>query len=356
MLNKIILGDCLEVLKTIEDQSVDLVFADPPYNMQMSKKLLRPNRTKVNGVQEIAWDQFTSFQSYDDFSLSWLTETQRVLKPSGTFWVTGTYHNIFRIGKIIQDLGLWILNDLIWAKTNPMPNFKGVRFSNAHETLIWAAKSRDSKYCFNYQSMKILNDDKQMTSIWNLPVCNGSERLKIENKTVHPTQKPMDLLMRVILASTLENDIILDPFSGTGTTAVVAKMLGRRFIGIEKDQHYLTLAQARLDNTVPLNINHVQLKDVKPNKRVSLGNLIQKGLLEVGESIYDKNLENPAIVCLDGSLIYTNEAVGSIHQVAEKIIKKPTNGWFFWYICRDDTLLSLNILREHYLEGLAESN
>ena len=231
--NKIICGECVEELKKIPSESFDLIFADPPYNLQLKNELTRPDRSKVNAVND-KWDKFKNFKSYDEFTLTWLKECKRVLKKNGSIWVIGSYHNIFRVGSIIQDLGFWILNDVIWDKNNPMPNFRGTRFTNAHETLIWASKSEKSKYTFNYQSLKCLNDDLQMRSTWKLPICSGNERLKQKGKKVHSTQKPEALLHRILLASSNKNDFILDPFSGSGTTAVVAKKLGRIFLELKK--------------------------------------------------------------------------------------------------------------------------
>jgi len=235
-LNKIIRGDCIEMLKKLPDNSIDLIFADPPYNLQLNGELWRPNQTKVDAVND-EWDKFTSFQEYDKFSEEWLRECRRVLKKDGTIWVIGSYHNIFRLGKIMQDIGFWILNDILWIKTNPMPNFKGTRFNNAHETLIWASKEKDSKYTFHYKTMKVFNDDLQLRSDWYIPICNGGERLKDKNgNKVHSTQKPEALLYRIIISSSNPDDVVLDPFMGSGTTGVVAKKLGRNFIGIEKEE------------------------------------------------------------------------------------------------------------------------
>ena len=244
--DKIVNGESLEILKKIPDKSFDLVFADPPYNMQIGEKLIRPDHSKVNGVND-EWDQFSDFKHYDDFSKAWLKECKRILKDSGSMWVIGTYHNIFRLGYHIQNLNYWILNDVIWKKNNPMPNFKGTRFTNAHETLIWASKNKKSKYTFNYQSLKCLNDDLQMRSDWTIPICNGKERLKKNGKKIHSTQKPEALLHRVILATTNKGDVILDQFLGTGTTAVVAKKLGRKYFGIERDKKYFKAACERIN-------------------------------------------------------------------------------------------------------------
>ena len=264
--SKYILGNTLEELKKIKDQSVDMVFSDPPYNLQLSKKLYRPNLTVVSGVND-NWDKFNNFKDYDTFTEKWLTETKRILKPDGCLWVIGSYHNIFRIGYVLQNLQFWILNDIIWRKTNPMPNFKGTRFTNAHETLIWAANSKSSKYTFNYQTMKKLNGNKQMRSDdWLINICSGKERLKDINKQkIHNTQKTEELLMRVVLSSTKPGDIVLDPFFGTGTTGAVCKKLGRKFIGIEKNATYLKEAKKRI-----LKIKKIKTEDIKIiNKKMS---------------------------------------------------------------------------------------
>ena len=251
-MEKLIIGDCINEMSKIKDQSVDMIFADPPYNLQLSKSLLRPDQTNVKGVNH-SWDKFNSFEAYDEFTKKWLYQCKRILKDDGTIWVIGSYHNIYRVGAIIQNLGFWILNDIIWNKTNPMPNFKGNRFTNAHETIIWASKSKKSKYTFNYKAMKVSNDDKQMRSDWSLPICSGNERIKKSGKTLHPTQKPEFLLHRIIISSTKKNGKILDPFLGTGTTGVVAKRLGRKFIGIEKNKEYMRYAKHRIKETKILN-------------------------------------------------------------------------------------------------------
>ena len=258
MMEKLLAGDCIKEMSKIKDNSVDMIFADPPYNLQLSKALLRPDQTNVKGVNH-SWDKFNSFEAYDEFTTKWLSECKRVLKDDGTIWVIGSYHNIFRVGSIIQNLGFWILNDIIWNKTNPMPNFKGNRFTNAHETIIWASKSKKSKYTFNYKAMKIANDDKQMRSDWTLPICSGNERIKKLGKTLHPTQKPESLINRIIISSTKKGDTILDPFFGTGSTGVVAKRLGRIIIGIEKNKEYMKYAKNRVKNTKTLNNNELTI-------------------------------------------------------------------------------------------------
>jgi len=345
MLNKIILGDCLEVMKQIPDESIDLIFADPPYNLQLTNDLWRPNETKVNGVNE-EWDKFKSFEDYDDFTFKWLKECHRILKKNGTIWVIGTYHNIFRIGKIMQDLGYWILNDIIWIKTNPMPNFKGTRFNNAHETLIWASKNKDSKYTFNYKTMKTYNDDLQMRSDWYIPICQGDERIKINGQKAHPTQKPEALLYRIITASSKPGDIVLDPFAGTGTTLAVAKKLNRRFIGIEKERFYVNVCKKRLNKIKPYNAELLKYPLEIKQKRIPFGSLIENNYIKAGEYLYSQDEKHKALVLANGTLMYNGEA-GSIHKISAKILGKPAfNGWDFWYVKRGNKLISINDLRK----------
>ncbi len=344
--NKIIHGNSLEILKKIPDNSVDLIFVDPPYNLQLSKTLLRPDQTKVNGVKE-NWDIFDSFDHYDDFTMSWLKSCRKTLKSNGSMWVIGSYHNIFRIGYMLQNLGFWILNDIVWIKTNPMPNFRGKRFTNAHETMIWVSKHKNSKYTFNYESMKSLNGDLQMRSDWNLPICNGKERLKDEDGSkIHPTQKPESLISRIILASTNVNDIVLDPFFGTGTTGTIAKKLNRNFIGIEQDLNYVNSAQQRIKNTKK--IEHVELIQMLPKekaKRIPFGSLIEKGLIIPGEILTDLRKRWTAKVRADGSLI-SRDNKGSIHSVGAALQGLPAcNGWTFWHINRSGQLIPIDHLR-----------
>lgn len=331
---QIIEGDCVKVLQTFPDKSVDLIFADPPYNLQLNQKLWRPNQTQVAGVDD-DWDKFPDFSTYDEFSQSWLRECKRVLKEEGTIWVIGSYHNIFRLGNIMQDLGFWFLNDVLWVKTNPMPNFRGVRFTNAHETLIWACKDRKSKYKFNYHAMKNLNGGLQMRSDWQIPLCTGAERLKVNGKKAHSTQKPEALLYRIIISSSNPGDLVLDPFFGTGTTGVVAKKLFRHWIGIEQNPDYVRLAQDRVDS---VKVSHLDpgvfnVGDSKRNrKRVPFGNLIETGLLTPGQSLYfDGEKDKRATIRTDGHLVI-DKFTGSIHQVAKHILgDKPSNGWQHWY-------------------------
>jgi len=344
--NKIINGNSLLELKKIPDESFDLVFADPPYNLQLRNQLIRPDRSKVNAVND-EWDQFESFKVYDDFIINWLSECRRVLKKNGSIWVIGSYHNIFRVGTKIQDLGFWILNDVIWNKNNPMPNFRGTRFTNAHETLIWASKDKNSKYTFNYQSLKCLNDDLQIRSTWNLPICNGNERLKENGKKVHSTQKPESLLHRILLASSNKNDLILDPFLGSGTTAVVAKKLGRIFYGIEKDKRYFDAANKRLKRTKPIEDDYLDtLQNNRSKPRIPFGSLVEMGVIKPGTEIYDQKKKVNAKIMVDGSIKY-QQSEGSIHKVAAKILgAESCNGWTYWHYQSGNTLKPIDELRQ----------
>tara|TARA_Y100001970_G_scaffold291819_1_gene430487 strand:+ start:464 stop:1537 length:1074 start_codon:yes stop_codon:yes gene_type:complete len=344
--NKIINGDSLKELKKIPDESFDLIFADPPYNLQLRNQLIRPDRSKVDAVDD-KWDQFKSFKIYDEFTLNWLKECKRVLKKNGSIWVIGSYHNIFRVGAKIQDLGFWILNDVIWNKNNPMPNFRGTRFTNAHETLIWASKNKNSKYTFNYQSLKCLNDDLQMRSTWNLPICNGKERLKDKGKKVHSTQKPESLLHRIILASSNKNDFILDPFLGSGTTAVVSKKLGRIFCGIEREKTYFDAANKRLKNTKIIKDEYLDtLHNNRSKPRIPFGSLVEMGVIKPGTEIYDQKKKINAKIMADGSIKY-QKSEGSIHKVAAKIIgAESCNGWTFWHYQSGNILKPIDELRQ----------
>ncbi len=344
--SKIIKGDSLKELKKIPDETFDLIFADPPYNLQLQNSLIRPDRSKVDAVND-KWDQFESFKTYDEFTNEWLSECKRILKKNGSIWVIGSYHNIFRVGKIIQDLGFWILNDVIWNKNNPMPNFRGTRFTNAHETLIWASKNKKSKYTFNYQSMKCFNDDLQMRSTWNLPICNGKERLKNNGIKVHSTQKPEALLHRIILASSNKDDFILDPFLGSGTTAVVSKKLGRNYYGIEKEKNYFEAANKRLKNTKVIEDEYLDtLQNNRTKPRVPFGSLIEMGLIKPGTEIYDQKKKINAKIMVDGSIKY-QESEGSIHKVAAKIIgAESCNGWTFWHYQSGNSLKPIDDLRQ----------
>ena len=342
--------DCLKILRNIKTESVDLIFADPPYNMQLKKTLRRPDTSEVSGVNE-TWDKFETFKHYDDFSNTWLTECKRVLKKNGSIWVIGSYHNIFRLGKIIQDLKFWILNDVIWNKKNPMPNFRGTRLTNAHETLIWASKSEKSKYTFNYWSMKAFNDDKQLRSDWDIAICNGSERITSENKKVHPTQKPEALLYRLLICASQRKDVILDPFMGTGTTGAVAKKLGRSFIGIEKDKKYFKVSQKRIEKITEINesFNFI-MNDKKKEKRIPFGSLIEAGLVEPGLNLFDLKKKYVAKVMADGS-IYCNNIQGSIHKVGARIQGMPTcNGWSYWHLNIEGKLEPIDNIRKKIRE------
>jgi DNA modification methylase len=347
-INKILLGDSIEIMKEIPENSIDLIFADPPYNLQLQGDLWRPNQTKVDAVDD-EWDHFNSFQEYDNFTEKWLKECKRIMKESGSIWIIGSYHNVFRIGKIMQDLGFWILNDILWIKTNPMPNFMGTRFNNAHETLIWATKSQNPKYTFNYKTMKSYNDDLQMRSDWYIPICQGTERIRINGKKAHSTQKPEALLYRIIISSSSAGDVVLDPFSGTGTTLAVAKKLGRNYIGIEKDDEYLQIIKNRLAKIEEIDNKILQnLLDVKI-PRVPFGCLIEKGIVKPGEFIFSRDKEDIAQVLANGTIMY-KEYVGSIHSISAKILNKPkSNGWDFWYVERNTKLICLSILRTEYV-------
>jgi DNA modification methylase len=346
-LNKIHQGDCLELLTKLPDNSVDLIFADPPYNLQLNGDLYRPNQTKVDAVND-AWDKFDSKENYDKFTKQWLSECHRVLKNSGSIWVIGTYHNIFRVGTIIQDIGFWMLNDIIWVKTNPMPNFKGTRFNNAHETLIWASKTKKSKYTFHYHSMKVLNDDLQMRSDWFIPICQGDERIKVNGQKAHSTQKPEELLYRIILSTSNPGDIVLDPFSGSGTTAAVAKRLGRNYIAFEKEPFYIQVANERLEKIRPIEKQLLEYRIEKRKPKVPFGNLIEKGYVKIGEFLYSKDGKFFAQVQADSSLSL-NGKIGSIHKISATILKKENNnGWSYWYIKREKGMISIDQLRHDY--------
>jgi DNA modification methylase len=351
---EVLVGDCVEILAQLPEQSIDVIFADPPYNLQLNQELYRPNLTRVDGVSE-AWDQFESFQEYDGFTRDWLNACHRVLKNTGTIWVIGSYHNIYRVGTIMQDLGFWFLNDIAWIKSNPTPNFRGVRFTNAHETLLWAQKKKGGKYTFNHHAMKSLNDDLQMRSDWIVPICSGKERLRENGVKAHPTQKPEALLYRVVLASSNPHDIILDPFFGTGTTGAVAKKLQRQWIGIEREPSYARLARQRIDSIEPsLFSEDIYVFPTKRDRpRVAFGNLLESGLLRPDQHLYFGPKGQPvARVCADGE-IECGGIVGSIHQVGRRLTNAPCNGWEHWYY--DDELggrRPIDHLREIYLQRL----
>jgi len=349
-------GDCVEVMNSLPENSVDLIFADPPYNLQLGGDLQRPDNSKVDGVDD-AWDKFDTFKTYDDFSTAWLTAARRILKDSGSLWVIGSYHNIFRVGATLQDIGFWILNDVIWRKTNPMPNFRGTRFTNAHETLIWCAKSQEAKYTFNYDAMKNLNDGLQMRSDWSLPLCTGAERLKgDEGAKLHPTQKPESLLYRVILSATKPGDVVLDPFFGTGTTGAVAKQLGRSYIGIERDETYIKGARQRLKGLKE--IEDKTLLDT-PSKRalprIPFGSVVERGLLRPGTVLTDSTGRHTAKVRADGTLI-SAEHRGSIHQVGAAVQGAPAcNGWTFWHVDMKGDRVAIDVLRDKVRAELGEA-
>jgi modification methylase len=354
-LNTIIKGDCVAALEALPDHSVDAIFADPPYNLQLGGTLHRPDQSLVDAVDD-DWDQFASFQAYDAFTRAWLLACRRVLKPNGTIWVIGSYHNIFRVGAMLQDLNFWLLNDIVWRKTNPMPNFKGRRFQNAHETMIWASRDPKAKsYTFNYDALKASNDDVQMRSDWLFPICSGGERLKGEDgKKVHPTQKPEALLARVIMASTKPGDVILDPFFGTGTTGAVAKRLGRNFVGIEREQDYIEAASARIASVEPLGKAELTvMTGKKAEPRVAFNTLLESGLVKPGQVLTDAKRRWSAIIRADGTLAAGGEA-GSIHRLGAKVQGLDAcNGWTFWHYEEASALKPIDELRSVIRSGLA---
>jgi len=346
-LDTIIKGDCVAALERLPKASVDLVFADPPYNLQLGGDLHRPDQSRVDACDD-HWDQFDSFEAYDAFTRAWLLAVRRVLKPDGGLWVIGSYHNIFRVGAILQDLGFWILNDVVWLKTNPMPNFRGKRFTNAHETMIWASKSKDAKYTFNYEALKTFNDDLQMRSDWTLPICTGSERLKDgSGQKVHPTQKPESLLYRVLLSSSNPGDVVLDPFFGTGTTGAVARRLGRHFVGIEREQDYIDAARARIDAVTPAEDAALAISQGKrAAPRIPFGNLLEAGLLAPGAELTCAKGRKRATVRADGSLASGSHA-GSIHKVGALVQGlEACNGWTYWHYEEAGTRKPIDALRE----------
>jgi modification methylase len=350
-LDKIIKGDTIEELAKLPDASVDLIFADPPYNLQLGGDLTRPDNSRVDGVDD-DWDKFSSFADYDAFTRKWLAEARRVLKPDGAIWVIGSYHNIFRVGAALQDLGYWILNDIIWNKTNPMPNFRGTRFTNAHETLIWAAKDKTSRYTFNYQALKAANDDLQMRSDWSLPICTGNERLKSAGGAkTHPTQKPEALLYRVLIGTTNTGDIVLDPFFGSGTTGAVAKLLGRRFLGIERDPDYIAAAAKRIAAVKPAAAEDLKTAPSKRTApRVPFGAVVEQGLLKPGAVLYAPKKQHEARVKADGSIAVKGPdgpVQGSIHKMGALVQKlEACNGWTYWHYEARSGLKPLDFLRD----------
>lgn len=331
-IDQVLQGDNVELLRQLPNRSVDLVFADPPYNLQLQSELRRPNMTLVDAVDD-EWDQFDDFAAYDAYTQEWLNECRRVLKDTGTIWVIGTYHNIFRIGKIMMDLGYWILNSVVWEKTNAMPQFRGVRFTNSHEILIWARKSKSRKrYTFNYEAMKNLNEGKQMRADWDLPLCTGTERIKVDGEKAHSTQKPEALLYRVILSSSNPGDVVLDPFFGTGTTGAVARRLHRHWIGIERDPSYIEVAQARIAAINPAEDEALfATRSKREAPRVPFGNLLEAGLLQPGDTLYLDKTKGTAQVQADGTL-RAESVTGSIHRVGAHLLNLPAlNGWEHWY-------------------------
>ncbi|MEX0970212.1 MAG: site-specific DNA-methyltransferase [Paracoccaceae bacterium] len=356
-LDTILAGDCVEAMNALPENSVDLIFADPPYNLQLKGELHRPNNSKVDACDD-AWDQFASFAVYDEFSRNWLKAARRVLKPDGALWVIGSYHNIFRVGAALQDAGFWILNDVVWRKSNPMPNFRGKRLTNAHETMIWAGKSDASKYTFNYEALKELNDGVQMRSDWVLPICNGGERLKDEaGDKAHPTQKPESLLHRVLVASTKPGDVVLDPFFGTGTTGAVAKKLGRHYIGIEREAAYRKVAEARLASVRRYDSESLQVTAGKRAEvRVPFGQLVERGILSPGDKLYSFNGRHSAKVRADGTLI-AHDTRGSIHQVGAALEGAPScNGWTYWHVKKEGQMMPIDLMRQAIRSEMAKTN
>ncbi|WP_281063741.1 site-specific DNA-methyltransferase [Sphingomonas sp. LaA6.9] len=348
-LDRILMDDCVAAMASLPDKSIDMIFADPPYNLQLGGDLLRPDGSQVDAVDD-DWDKFDSFAAYDKFTKAWLKEARRILKDDGTIWVIGSYHNIFRVGAAIQDEGYWILNDVVWRKSNPMPNFKGTRFTNAHETLIWASKSEKARYTFNYRAMKTLNDELQMRSDWLFPICGGQERLKRGGVKVHPTQKPEALLYRILLACTKPGDVVLDPFFGTGTTGAVARRLKRHFIGIEREANYIEAAHERIEAALPLDESAVvTMQSPKAQPKVAFGALVETGYLKAGSVVMDSKRRWRATVRADGSL-EADGATGSIHKLGATLQGAPScNGWTFWHYEDADGLKPIDTLRQTYI-------
>jgi len=346
-LSQILRGDCVAELAKLPAASVDLVFADPPYNLQLQGDLKRPDDSRVDAVDD-DWDKFSDFAAYDDFTRAWLASCRRVMKPNATLWVIGSYHNVFRVGTMLQDLGFWILNDVIWRKTNPMPNFRGRRFTNAHETLIWASRDAAARqYTFNYEALKAGNEDIQVRSDWTIALCTGEERLKgHDNKKLHPTQKPEALLARVILSSSRPDDLVLDPFCGTGTTGAVAKRLGRRFVGIEREEIYRDAAERRIASVEPLPAASLAaFQTARDAPRVPFSALIERGMIAPGADLFDARRRHKALVRADGA-IALGGAVGSIHRIgalAQGL--EACNGWTFWHVERKGALTLIDALR-----------
>ena len=352
-LDCILKGDCIAEMAKLPDKCVDMIFADPPYNLQLGGDLFRPEGGRVDAVDD-DWDKFDSLATYDDFTRAWLAEARRILKDDGTIWVIGSYHNIYRVGALLQDADFWILNDIVWRKANPMPNFRGTRFTNAHETLLWCAKDEKARYTFNYRAMKALNDDLQMRSDWVLPICSGAERVKGDDGAkAHPTQKPEGLLYRILLACTKPGDVVLDPFFGTGTTGAVARRLGPAWIGIEREAAYVKVAAERIASTLPLDESAMTVvPDKRSAPRVAFGLLVESGIVAPGTRLSDAKGRWTAKVCADGS-IANGDAIGSIHKVGAALQGAPScNGWTFWHVERDGALRPLDALRQAYLTSL----
>ena len=352
---EILAGDCIEAMRALPDGGVDLGFADPPYNLQLKGTLHRPNNTKVDAVDD-AWDQFDSFRAYDEFTTAWLSQARRILKPNGAIWVIGSYHNIFRVGAALQDEGFWVLNDVIWRKSNPMPNFRGRRLTNAHETLIWAARDEGGKYAFIYEALKELNDGIQMRSDWLMPICSGGERSKDdEGRKAHPTQKPEGLLHRILVGTTQPGDVILDPFFGSGTTGAAAKRLGRRWIGIERDAGYRKIARQRIDAVNPWDMDAVAATPSRrAQARIPFGNLVERGWLSPGAWLPSVNGRHRAKVRADGTLI-SHDVKGSIHQVGAALESAPScNGWTYWHFKRDGKAVPIDLLRQQIRAEMRE--
>lgn len=349
-LDQLLRGDCIKRMRALPAASVDMIFADPPYNLQLGRDLFRPEGGRVDAVDD-AWDKFDTLAAYDTFTGAWLAEARRILKPTGTIWVIGSYHNIFRVGSLLQDRGFWILNDIIWRKANPMPNFKGTRFTNAHETLIWASQGESARYTFNYRAMKTLNDELQMRSDWVLPICAGQERIKRDGHKAHPTQKPEALLYRVLLACTKPGDVVLDPFFGTGTTGAVAKRLGRHWIGIEREESYCQVAEERIALTLPLDESALTImQSAKSQPRVAFGTLVETGYLAPGTVLTDAKRRWKASVRADGSLTCEGGEAGSIHKLGAVLQGAPScNGWTFWHYEGQGGLTPIDSLRKTYL-------
>jgi modification methylase len=348
-LGRILAGDCIEAMRSLPSASVDLVFADPPYNLQLGGDLNRPDGSHVDAVTD-HWDRFDSFAAYDAFTRAWLAEARRVLRPDGALWVIGSYHNIYRVGATLQDLGFWILNDVVWRKTNPMPNFRGTRFTNAHETLIWASMGEKARYQFNYRTMKTLNEELQMRSDWSFPICGGPERLKENGHKAHPTQKPEALLYRVLLATTEAGDVVLDPFFGTGTTGAVAKRLGRQWIGCEREAAYREVALKRIEKELPLDESALAtMQSARAAPRVAFGAVVEAGLIPPGTVLFDRQRRWSATVRADGSILSGGEA-GSIHGVGKALQGAPScNGWTFWHVEHEGQARPIDALRQLYL-------